>query len=272
MSDSLTGQDTSADTAETDKSGLLQKLACALSFYDKAGATLSKWAEPAFLLWVRVFIAMVFFKSGIQKIMDWESTLFLFEYEYALPFLPVKFAAVSGTAFELLMPLALVVGLLTRLAAIPLLIMAIVIQFVLGAENKAYDSWEHFLWITALVLIVVRGSGRFGLDHWLPGLLQNLATKFISLKQAAITLLKVLLVPILAFAGMMGTTYGQALSSLFATQSTNDADEVVQNTLIEPDTVILLSRVLLVTAIFILPWLLRLHNDEKRLGLHSSSS
>ncbi len=38
--------------------------------------------ESPFLLFIRVYVAWVFLKSGIHKIGDWETTLLLFEYEY----------------------------------------------------------------------------------------------------------------------------------------------------------------------------------------------
>ena len=34
------------------------------------------------MLFVRLYVASIFFKSGLTKLRDWESTLMLFEYEY----------------------------------------------------------------------------------------------------------------------------------------------------------------------------------------------
>ncbi|MDX1486963.1 MAG: hypothetical protein R3268_02090, partial [Acidiferrobacterales bacterium] len=42
---------------------------------------------PALLLGTRLWVANVFFKSGLVKIQSLETTKFLFEYEYQVPLL-----------------------------------------------------------------------------------------------------------------------------------------------------------------------------------------
>ena len=123
-------------------------------------------ATPVLDLALRLWMARVFFSSGLTKIRDWESTLFLFEYEYAVPVLPYSLTATLATAFELVMPVLLVVGFLTRLSALPLIGMTLVIQFVLGAANPAYDNVLHFYWLFLLATIVVRGPGLISADHF----------------------------------------------------------------------------------------------------------
>ncbi|PJK28955.1 DoxX family protein [Minwuia thermotolerans] len=113
----------------------------------------------------RLIMARIFFQSGWLKLNDFENTVFLFQYEYAVPVLPPEIAAYFATFFELAMPVLLVLGFMTRLAALPLLGMALVIQFVLGASNPAYFQWEHYFWMLSLVYIFVRGAGPISLDH-----------------------------------------------------------------------------------------------------------
>ena len=125
------------------------------------------WAAPVLQLAIRLWIARVFFNSGLTKIQDWDATLFLFQEEYRVPLLPTSVAALMGTTFELAMPVLLVVGLATRLAALPLIGMSLVIQFVLGATNPAYDNVEHFYWLFLLLVIAIRGPGPLSLDHLL---------------------------------------------------------------------------------------------------------
>ena len=127
--------------------------------------TLTSYATPVLDLGLRIWMAHVFFTSGLQKISDWGSTVFLFDFEYQVPILPPEVAAFLATSFELVMPVLLVVGLMTRLAAVPLLGMALVIQFVLGAANPAYDHLAHYYWMILLVTIVLRGPGMLSLDH-----------------------------------------------------------------------------------------------------------
>jgi len=126
---------------------------------------LEHFGIPLADLLARIWIGLVFFRSGLQKIGDWENTLILFEYEYMVPVLPPNIAAYLGTFNELVLPVFLFVGLLSRLAAVPLLGMAMVIQFVLGAGNPAYNSFEHYAWMVFLLLIITRGAGKLSLDH-----------------------------------------------------------------------------------------------------------
>lgn len=134
-------------------------------FVETVTGRLNAWGAPLLQLALRLWIARVFFNSGLTKIQDWDTTVLLFETEYQVPLLPPGVAALAGTAFELAMPVLLVLGLTTRLAALPLLGMALVIQFVLGAANPAYDSVEHAYWMFVLLAIIVHGPGPLSLDH-----------------------------------------------------------------------------------------------------------
>ena len=67
--------------------------------------------RPLLLLALRLYLASVFFRSGLTKIADWDTTLYLFTEEYAVPVLPPALAALMGTAGELLLPPLLALGL-----------------------------------------------------------------------------------------------------------------------------------------------------------------
>ncbi|MGH8772805.1 MAG: DoxX family protein, partial [Burkholderiales bacterium] len=60
---------------------------------------------------IRLYVANVFWKSGMTKIASWDTTLALFENEYAVPLLPSDVAAVLGTGAELFFPVLLFLGL-----------------------------------------------------------------------------------------------------------------------------------------------------------------
>ena len=112
------------------------------------------------ILLTRIWIAKIFFMSGLSKIDNWESTLSLFKYEYAVPVLPVVFAAASATFFELVVPPLLVLGVFTRIAALPLLAMTAVIEFT-------YNSYpEHAYWALLLGVLITYGAGKFSVDHY----------------------------------------------------------------------------------------------------------
>jgi putative oxidoreductase len=123
------------------------------------------WMAPLVDLWIRFAVGLVFWRSGLQKISDWPATLQLFEYEYLVPILPPELAATLAASTELGAPIFLFVGLGGRLAALPLLVMTLVIQFVLGASNPAYNHSDHFFWMILLGAIITRGPGRLSIDH-----------------------------------------------------------------------------------------------------------
>jgi putative oxidoreductase len=77
----------------------------------------------------RCWVSWQFLKSGMLKLEDWETTLFLFQEEYRTPVLSPQLAAIAGTAGEIFFPLLLISGLFGRLAAVGLLavnVMAVV--------------------------------------------------------------------------------------------------------------------------------------------------
>lgn len=75
-----------------------------ISRYDEYTNSLQTHAMPLLLLFCRLWVAWVFFNSGLIKIASWDSTLYLFEFEYQVPLLPWEFAAYSGTFAELVLP------------------------------------------------------------------------------------------------------------------------------------------------------------------------
>jgi putative oxidoreductase len=83
-------------------------------------ALLTEWGGSLMSLALRLYVGWVFFKSGLTKIADWDSTVQLFTDEYQTPLLSPEVAAVMGAAGELALPLLLFVGLLSRPAALGL--------------------------------------------------------------------------------------------------------------------------------------------------------
>ena len=136
-----------------------------------ATARLLDLAAPLFDLMIRLWVAWVFFKSGLSKIQSWDSTLMLFEYEYAVPLLTPKTAAYLGTAAELVLPVVVAVGLATRWSAFALFVFNAVAvyayaSFLFGSEGAA-GLQQHTLWGVMLAVTVFHGPGKLSLDHWL---------------------------------------------------------------------------------------------------------
>jgi len=123
------------------------------------------------LLVSRIYVAWQFLKSGWLKVSDWETTLFLFEEEYQVPLLSPMLAATSGTIGELVFPVLLILGLLTRYAAAGLFavnIMAVVsYAHVLLGEGFEAALGQHYLWGLMLLVVLVFGPGRLSVDAWL---------------------------------------------------------------------------------------------------------
>ncbi|WDE08547.1 DoxX family protein [Thalassomonas viridans] len=119
--------------------------------------------SPANVL-VRLYIASIFFKSGLTKLRDWESTLMLFEYEYEVPLLSPAAAAWSGTIGELVLPVLLAFGLFTRLSALGLFVVNYVAVLSLVDISPAALN-QHILWGSLLLMLLLIGGERFSLDR-----------------------------------------------------------------------------------------------------------
>lgn len=125
-----------------------------------------KWLCRLFDLGLRIWVAQVFFKSGLTKINDWNSTLFLFDNVYSVPVLPPDIAAAMATAAELALPVLLVLGLATRFGALGLFVLnyVAVISF---PDLGAIGVKDHTLWGLMLAVIFFHGPGSLSVDDWL---------------------------------------------------------------------------------------------------------
>jgi len=121
------------------------------------------WPQSLFLLFARVFVGLAFFRSGLTKLQDWETTRFLFQEEYHVPLLPPEVAAYAGTAGELILPLLLFAGLATRFAAAGLSLVNVVAVLSL-AEIAPAALAQHHLWGALLLAVVLWGGGRLAAD------------------------------------------------------------------------------------------------------------
>lgn len=146
----------------------------AIAIVDRAEGLVQKFL-PASLasLVLRFALAVPFYKSGLTK---WDSFLKLSDtpellfteefklhifgaiYDYPFP----KLMAWGSSLGEIVLPVLLVFGLGTRLAALGLLFMTALIQLTIP------DGWAnfHLPWAAMAIAIIVIGPGRFSLD-WL---------------------------------------------------------------------------------------------------------
>jgi len=122
--------------------------------------------QPLFALAVRLYVAHVFFASGLVKLSNWNSTLALFENEYHVPLLSPPLAAWLGTGAEIGLPMLLALGLCTRFAAIALFFFNIVAATSYPDLSDA-GLKDHLLWGALMLVTFVYGPGRYALDRWL---------------------------------------------------------------------------------------------------------
>jgi putative oxidoreductase len=115
----------------------------------------------------RIAMAATFFLSGRTKVSGFltitDGTRALFRDEYRVPLLSPETAAHLATWAEHLFPVLLLLGLGTRLSALALLGMTLVIQVFVYP-----DAWPtHLTWAVALLYLVGRGGGAWSVDRLL---------------------------------------------------------------------------------------------------------
>jgi len=110
-------------------------------------------------LLVRLSLAQAFFVSGLLKVADWSNALYLAANEYPVSWLDPVSAAYLGAAVELICPIFLAAGLFTRLAALPMLALALIIQF----SYRSLDT--NLFWAALLGWYAVHGPGALSLDR-----------------------------------------------------------------------------------------------------------
>lgn len=132
-----------------------------------------KIPEDIIALVARIAVGLVFWRSAQTKIdgstilgQKWQffnlsdSTFTLFEYEYELPIIPSDIAAYLATYGEFFLGGAIILGLFTRLSAIALLGMTLVIQIFVYP-----DAWPtHIMWLVPLLYLIKHGGGKASVD------------------------------------------------------------------------------------------------------------
>lgn len=155
---------------------------------------LQTYLESLSLLFLRLVGANVFLRSGLSKWNGWfdfdEQKYDLFLYEFFCPD-PVRegalllcdpatldytegsstiglvesFALMAGI-LEVVLPVLLIVGLLTRISALGLLVMTLFIQLAV------FPTWDHWWnpaawWAVTMFALLARGGGSFAIDSLL---------------------------------------------------------------------------------------------------------
>lgn len=133
-----------------------------LQLRDALDRLMNSFQSPAAVL-ARLYVAQIFFASGLTKLRDWDITLALFTEEYKVPLLSPEIAALLGTVGELGLPVLLVLGLGGRLAALGLSVVNVVAVVSL-AEIAPAALQQHFVWGVLLAALALFGNGRWAVD------------------------------------------------------------------------------------------------------------
>ena len=136
-------------------------------------STSSDWTLTA----IRITLGVVFFAHGAQKVFGWfggaglTGTLRMMHDHLHLP-IPVAFLVVMS---EFLGGAGLIVGLLSRVAAVGICVTMLSAIVMVHGRNGLFMNWlgdrkghgieYHLLAIALAVAIVVRGSGAASLDR-----------------------------------------------------------------------------------------------------------
>ena len=147
-------------------------LRTAASIANFVNGGIARLATPSLTqLVLRLALAVPFWRSGALKwdgftqLNDTAIYLFSSEFKLHLPGGPYAYPAPEVMAFaagsaEILLPVLLVLGLASRLAALGLLLMTLVVQLTVP------DGWPvHATWAAMALGIMAWGPGRLSFDH-----------------------------------------------------------------------------------------------------------
>ena len=144
--------------------------------FERINAIIRAIARPSLTQFVlRFALAVPFWRSGVLKwdgflqLNDNAVLLFTTVFKLHLPGGPYDFPAPGVFAFaagsaEILLPILLVLGLATRLAALGLLLMTLIVELTVP------DGWPlHLTWAAMALGIMAWGPGWISLDHLIGG-------------------------------------------------------------------------------------------------------
>lgn len=133
------------------------------------------------MLVLRLFAAYEFFEAGLEK---WRGENWFADIQTEFPFpfylLPAQLNWQLAMYAELLFPILLVLGLATRLSALALAILTLVAWYAVHA-GLGYNIGDGgykmaVIYLVVLLPIILNGSGKWSLDHWIHAYRQSKLT------------------------------------------------------------------------------------------------
>ena len=112
----------------------------------------------------RIFLSTLFLINGISKIIYYEGTL-----EYMESFNVPEYLLIPAIIVEILFPILLIIGYKTRLSAIVLslftVLLAIIFHTDFSNQMQLTAFLKNFAIAGGLLIIFVKGGGKYSLDH-----------------------------------------------------------------------------------------------------------
>lgn len=143
----------------------MTRLSRLAKLYYKA-SHLPEYLAPLMDLGLRLYLANVFFESGLTKVQTWSSTLYLFNDVYDVPLLPPEMAAYMATGAELGLSTLLLIGLFGRFSAAGLSILNAV-AVISYADLSQGGINQHISWGILLGVMLILSRGNWSVDAWL---------------------------------------------------------------------------------------------------------
>ena len=112
----------------------------------------------------RIFLSTIFLIEGINKILNYESTI-----EYMENFSVPEYLAIPAIIVEILFPLLLVVGYQTKISALILamftLATALIFHTDFSNQMQLISFLKNFAIAGGFLIIFVNGAGKYSIDH-----------------------------------------------------------------------------------------------------------
>ena len=112
----------------------------------------------------RIFLSTIFLIEGINKILNYESTI-----EYMENFSVPEYLAIPAIIVEILFPLLLVVGYQTKISALILAIFTLTIALIFHTDfsnqMQLISFLKNFAIAGGFLIIFVRGAGKYSIDQ-----------------------------------------------------------------------------------------------------------
>jgi len=117
------------------------------------------------LLVTRISVGSMMLTHGIPKLMNFFSTG---DVVFSDPLGVGTIPSLMMTIFaEVFCSIFLILGLGTRIAAVPLIITMLVAVLIVHASDPFGDKELALMYLTVYMFLIVAGSGKYSLDQWL---------------------------------------------------------------------------------------------------------